>query len=185
MEYITKKDLSDGYYGNLNESRKLFSDANYKKTRNPYSFEISIFLSHSHQDAQIVEQIIPYLNRFGIDVYVDWLDDEMPSTTSGVTAQKIKNKIKEHSKFILLATENALISKWCNWELGFGDAQKYINHLAILPVAENNGQWSGNEYVQIYPTIIKEKSNNYPYNEIVYVKYPDNTKEKIELWLKK
>jgi hypothetical protein len=36
------------------------------------------------------------------------LDEGMPKTTSGATATKIKNKIKEKDKFVFLATEGAI-----------------------------------------------------------------------------
>lgn len=49
----------------------------------------------------------------------------MPARTCGRTAENIKEKIKKYDKFILVATEGAIASKWCNWELGFGDAQKF------------------------------------------------------------
>ncbi len=39
----------------------------------------------------------------------------MPKTTSGVTATKIKQQIKKYDKFILIATDGAIDSKWCNW----------------------------------------------------------------------
>lgn len=37
-------------------------------------------------------------------------------------------------RFILLATDNAIGAPWCNWELGYGDAQKYKDKIAILPI---------------------------------------------------
>lgn len=78
----------------------------------------------------------------------------MPSNTDGSTAVRIKEKINENKKFILLATENAINSKWCNWELGYGDARKYHEDIAILPITDNEDNvWSGNEYLQIYPII--------------------------------
>ena len=82
----------------------------------------------------------------------------MPKTTSGLTADRIKQKIKDNHKFILLATEGAINSKWCNWELGLGDAAKYIEHIAILPVKKDYSDFSGSEYLQIYPYIFNVDS---------------------------
>ena len=42
--------------------------------------------------------------------------------------EKLKEKIEIADKFILLATEKAINSKWCNWELGLGDAAKYMKN---------------------------------------------------------
>jgi hypothetical protein len=138
-----------------------------------------VFLSHKHSDKELVYTIIDLFERFNIDVYIDWLDNDMPEVTNQITALKIKDKIKSSKKFILLATEGALNSKWCNWELGLGDAEKYMKHIAIIPVVEtNNRTWIGNEYLQIYPviTINKDKKE-------LYVEF-QNKKELFTDWLK-
>ena len=80
----------------------------------------------------------------------------MPQSTSSETASRLKAVIKRCDKFILLATDNAIESKWCNWELGFGDAQKFKDHIAIIPIKKKGGsdfQYKGNEYLFIYPYI--------------------------------
>ncbi len=131
-----------------NESLRRFrSESSYLKTK--------IFLSHKHDEKEFLEGAISLLKTFGVDVYVDWLDEGMPKTTSGETAKRIKEKIKENHKFILLATEAAISSKWCNWELGLGDAAKYIDHIALLPVKKDYTDFSGSEYLGIYPYIFK------------------------------
>lgn len=53
----------------------------------------------------------------------------MPKVTSAETATRIKDRISRCDKFILLATNGAIDSKWCNWELGFGDAKNIISIL--------------------------------------------------------
>lgn len=132
----------------LNESLRSFkNESSYLKTK--------IFLSHKHDEKEFLEGAISLLKTFGVDVYVDWLDEGMPKTTSGETAKRIKEKIKENHKFILLATEGAISSKWCNWELGLGDAAKYIDHIALLPVKKDYLDFSGSEYLEIYPYIFK------------------------------
>ncbi|MDN3708832.1 hypothetical protein QW060_17160, partial [Myroides ceti] len=115
-------------------------------------------------------------------------DDGMPKTTSGITASRIKEKIKENDKFILLATENAINSKWCNWELGLGDAAKYINNIAILPIKKDYSDFSGNEYLQIYPYIVNFEAMTYfksSYRHAgAYVVFPDNRVVSLKDWLK-
>ena len=75
----------------------------------------------------------------------------------GVTASKIKERIRQCDKFILLATDGAVESKWCNWELGYGDSQKFSSKdIAILPLKRkgySDSSYKGNEYMQIYPYI--------------------------------
>lgn len=118
--------------------------------------EITIFLSHKHDELKELQNAIALLHFLGVSVYVDWMDGGMPSVTSGKTAERIKQKVKTNKKFILLATDAAIASKWCNWELGHGDAHKYSKDIALLPVAENDGTWKGNEYLQIYPAIERD-----------------------------
>ena len=114
----------------------------------------TIFLSHSHHDAELVKDIVALLKSVGISVYVDWMDDSMPTKTCGSTAEKIKQKIRENQKFIFLATNAALESKWCNWEIGVGDIIKHSsNNMAIWAVKEDNTEWEGNEYLQLYPSV--------------------------------
>ena len=125
MSFITESQLTNyrrsakSYSMSLNESLSSFkNESTLYKTK--------IFLSHKHDEREFLEGAISLLKSYGVDIYVDWLDEGMPKTTSGQTAVRIKQKIKSNDKFILLATEEAIDSKWCNWELGLGDAAKYI-----------------------------------------------------------
>lgn len=78
----------------------------------------------------------------------------MPARTCGRTAENIKEKIKKYDKFIFVATEGAIASKWCNWELGFGDAQKFAyGKIALFPIRDDEKDWSGSEYLELYPVI--------------------------------
>lgn len=142
----------------------------------PKQSRITIFLSHKHDELEILDVAIIFLKEKGVDVYVDWLDEGMPKGTSGRTAVTIKKRINENRKFILLATEGAISSKWCNWELGFGDAAKYIDHIAILPIKKDNIDFSGSEYLEIYPYIINIDTSQYINNIYkspgTYVVYP-------------
>lgn len=138
----------------LNESR-TFSE------RTASSNKPTIFLSHKHHDDDDKEQkdlrgVIKLLEESGGKVYVDSMDNTMPGQTSGETAKRIKKVIKYCNKFILFATDKAIESYWCNWELGIGDTHKYIEHIAILPMKEDrtaDSRYKGNEYLQIYPSI--------------------------------
>ena len=164
-----------GLSGVVNETR-MFS-----KT----SSITSLFLSHSHKDKELIEQAKIFFEHLGIRIYVDWADQTMPEKTNGVTAQKIKNQIiTVNDKFILLATNNAVISRWCNWEVGIADPFKLPNKkMALLPLAENSGTWNGNEYLQVYPRI--EKNTRKSGGEGYYIWYPDGTWETLENWLTK
>lgn len=179
MSILTESELNQ--FGS--QSRKHFSTIglgleSLKESRS--LSKTSIFLSHKHSDKEQLYSAIQFLKQLGVNVYVDWLDEDMPKKTSGETAKKIKNKIKENDKFILLATESAIDSKWCNWELGLGDADKYIDHIALLPVRKSYTQnFSGSEYLQIYPAIeylngITKNTEDQYIPKGYYVLYPED-----------
>jgi len=180
MNILTKSELL-GYskatktYTRLNESLKTFSSESK-------SNKVTIFLSHKHDEIKELEAAISFLNQLGVDVYVDWMDEEMPKHTSGETAERIKGKIKNNDKFILLATDGAVNSKWCNWELGIGDVHKYIDNIAIFPVKSDYGQYNGSEYLQIYPYIDKRK--DYWGDITFFVVFPNGREIKLEEWLR-
>lgn len=128
-----------------------FASASYEYfSKSTYQAQITVFLSHSHKDKELVEGLIELLAEQGIYIYVDWNDSSMPRITSAETAKKIKGRIKEMDLFFFLATENGLNSKWCPWELGIADSLKYWGKIVIVPVADESGYFKGNEYLQIY-----------------------------------
>ena len=92
MSFITETQIknqrrSSKTFMTLNESLRNFkSESSLYKTK--------IFLSHKHDEKEYLEGAISLLKNYGVDVYVDWLDEGMPKTTSGLTALKIKEKIK-------------------------------------------------------------------------------------------
>ena len=137
-------------------------------------------MSKKPDDKEEVKKAVVFLRGLGVRVYIDWLDPSMPPSTNMETAAKIKSKIKECNKFIFLATNNAIISKWCNWELGFADAHKYIEKIALFPISENSGMWNGSEYLKIYPRI--EESNLV--TEYYKVIFPTGKEIQISEWLK-
>jgi hypothetical protein len=155
---------------------------NFLKT----SATTSVFLSHAHTDKDVVEQAVSFFRGFNISVYVDWLDETMSDKPTGVTALKIKSKILSNDKFIFLATNAAVASKWCNWEVGVGDVYKLVNDkICILPLADNSGQWLGNEYLQIYPRIESvTNTTNGIYEGIFRLNYPDGKSVWLDEWLK-
>lgn len=158
-EYMVKdifdKSVFNGYrVDSINESvQEIYKSYNYDG-----SVKTTVFISHKHDDLDEIKGLIGFLEkRYGVKAYIDSWDKSMPKKTSGVTASRIKQKIKNCDKFILLATNGAIESKWCNWELGYGDAQKFDNRsIALFPIKPekmNDYEYKGNEYMQIYPHI--------------------------------
>jgi hypothetical protein len=165
----------------LNESRTFSESLRFVS-------KPTIFLSHKHYDEKDKEHedlrgIIKLLEDSGGKVYIDSFDNQMPNTISGETAQRIKNVIKSCDKFILFATNEAIESFWCNWELGIGDTYKYMEHIAILPMKDDGAsdtKYKGNEYLQIYPRIDYEygtrryKTSREIVSEGYYFSKPEN-----------
>ncbi len=142
------------------------------------TYKTTVFLSHKHSDLEEVKEIIGFLrSRYNIDIYIDSEDSAMPDRTSPETATRIKAIIDKCDRFILLATDDAIESKWCNWELGYGDAKKYKDKIAILPIKKKRGSnllYKGSEYLNIYPYISKYLGHE---------KYTDNTLVKADYYV--
>lgn len=114
----------------------------------------TVFLSHKHDDLEDLKDVIGFLEKeYDVKVYIDSRDPSMPPVTSGETAENIKKRIKQCDKFILLATNGAIESKWCNWELGFGDDVKFPDNIALFPFKPKDQKYVGNEYMSIYPYV--------------------------------
>ena len=117
----------------------------------------TVFISHKHDDLEDLKGVLGFLQeKYDVKVYIDSQDPTMPKVTSAETALNIKDRIKQCDKFILLATNGAVESKWCNWELGYGDAQKYREHIALFPMkpkGTDDDTYKGAEYMDIYPYI--------------------------------
>ncbi|MDD4822028.1 MAG: toll/interleukin-1 receptor domain-containing protein [Bacteroidales bacterium] len=157
-----------GHFSNSNIQESFINeslrDVRTFSSKSAYSAKPTVFLSHKHDDLKDLQGFMGKLQELGAKVYIDSMDNKMPDQTSGDTAIRIKEVIKYCNKFILLATEKAIESYWCNWELGIGDTHKFIEHIAILPMKErglNDLQYKGNEYLQIYPRIDYEDGTNH------------------------
>jgi len=181
MAIFTKSKLSSVATSKAGYTQKSIILNEARSYSNKIHAQNSIFLSHSHHDSEYVKDVVVFLTKLGVDVYVDWMDDIMPKETSGKTAALLKQKIKENNKFVFLATNKSIESKWCNWEIGFGDANKYIDNIALFPLADDYIEWKGNEYLQIYP-YIKESDYTSDYYKVVF---PDGKEISLVEWLKK
>ncbi len=147
MSIISRSQLK-GFqrYSKFSELRNSQSAAQRDRKR-------PVFLSHSHLDESLVLNAVSFIEGFGGEVYVDWLDPGLPEETDAQTEMLLREKMHSASRFILLASPRALSSRWVPWELGYADASKGMKQVAILPVREDNEGFPGNEYLRIYPTI--------------------------------
>lgn len=181
MAILTKERLTNITINSLDN--RIFSQILFEaKQERKLNSDVTVFLSHSHDDLNRgdLDKIIVMLRRTGVKVYIDSKDSSLPPFTNSDTAKKIKEQIKMNRKFILVATNKAIDSKWCNWELGFGDAHKYLENIALIPLADNASTWNGTEYLKIYPRI--EESSIYKNTFNVY--YPNGSIKSLTNWLK-
>ena len=138
---------------NLNESVRRTRYFNASTT--PYG-KTTVFISHKHDDLDLEELkgVIGMLEKeYNVVPYIDSMDSKMPEHTCAETAKRLKQVIEFCDKFILLATNNAIESYWCNWEVGIGDVHKYKQNIAILPMQDVGKSYKGNEYLKLYYSI--------------------------------
>lgn len=126
------------------------SRTNFSEILNMFSLKERIFLCHSHKDRELVLNLISAFEKYNIDVYIDWLDEEMPEAPTGETAQKLKKRISDAKALYFLATNNSMSSLWCPWEIGLADSMQ--REVLIIPI-QDGYDTHGTEYLQIYPSI--------------------------------
>lgn len=135
----------------LNESVRR---TRYFNAIKPFS-GTTVFISHKHDELDLDELngVLGMLKQYNVIPYIDSMDNKMPKQTCAETAKRIKDIIKFCDKFILFATNRAVESYWCNWEVGIGDVHKYKQHIAILPMQDEGLDYKGNEYLKLYNSI--------------------------------
>ena len=139
-----------------------------------------IFLSHKHDELELLRRIISlFRKKYDADVYIDSEDIGMPPFTCEKTAARLKKKIEDCDIFILIATKDAIESKWCNWELGYGDGKKNNSSIAIFPIEQKDYSFQGNEYLRIYDHIERGEQGE----EFFVVKKGTSTQIPLEKWL--
>ena len=102
-----KRILESGQFSNYRDGVRLDSAsmevANLYKS---YFGKTTVFISHKHDDLEDLSGLIGFLEKnYNVKAYIDSKDSSMPSVTSGVTASKIKERIRQCDKFILQRME--------------------------------------------------------------------------------
>ena len=190
--HFQKYSIEERYFSDIEGRSKILLEGQeiIKKTK--------VFLSHKHDDLEDLKGLIGFLEKkYDVQVYIDSMDKEMQNRqTDGQTALRIKEVIRNSDKFILLATDKAVESPWCNWELGFGDSHKYRKNIAVFPLKEKQMKekdYKGHEYMAIYPVITyfdgtEKYKDGTPIKEGYYFRYIENETGypiPLEEWLKK
>lgn len=173
MAYLKISDLRGAYFQKaqpLNESSLGFRAPTKR-----------IFLSYKHEDKDKVVPVVKWLQSKGVNVYIDYLDNELIGKSDVDAAKILRTRIQQSDKFILLSTHNVRESKWVPWELGLGDGFDGYKNVIRLPLT-TTGTWTSKDFYDIYGYIYK---SDLAYEQW-YVEYPDSNYSliKLEDWLK-
>lgn len=150
-----------------------------KQIRSSYD----IFLSHSFRDAEAIYGIKVAVEEMGYKVYVDWVEDshlDREKVTKD-TAQLLKSRMKSSLCLFYATSENARVSKWMPWELGYFDGLK--DKVAIFPVQEDENitdVYDGPAYLGLYPYITKS-----PFEKKLRVHFSKFESKGFDEWLGK
>ncbi|TGQ13580.1 toll/interleukin-1 receptor domain-containing protein [Mesorhizobium sp. M00.F.Ca.ET.217.01.1.1] len=111
-----------------------------------------VFLSHSFKDAELIFGVKKTLEKQGLTVYVDWVED--PQLDRGkvteATAAMLRRRMKQSKTLIYAHSNSSPDSKWMPWELGYFDGYRGV--VAILPLAKADGDtFTGQEFLGLYP----------------------------------
>ena len=143
-----------------------------------------IFLSHSFLDKQEVKGLYLELTNLGFSVYVDWIIDPQLDRTNVTkeSAELIRRRMKSSKSLLLAISENAEMSKWMPWELGYVDGN--MNKCAIIPVTRKTygqGVFRGREFLKLYPFVKKAKLE-FHVNEKLWVVESEYAYSDIQKW---
>ena len=124
-----------------------------KSAAAPMSANFDIFLSHAHEDSEVIAGLKVLIEKEGLSVYVDWIEDAQAdrSQVTAKTAEMLRQRMS-HCQFLLFASSKASSnSKWMPWELGYFDGLRR-EHVGILPIVQSDGGgFNGQEYLGLYP----------------------------------
>jgi hypothetical protein len=147
-----------------------------------------VFLAHSSSDKEdALPKAIGLLMKHGAKVYIDKADKELPQKTSAETGVKLKERIAQCPKFIVLVTANSKNSRWIPWELGIADEKKKMANVAILPDVGNqpNVDWPEQEYLGLYPRIVFATFNGQASPVWMVLDHHNNKGTELGEWLKR
>jgi hypothetical protein len=147
-----------------------------------------VFLAHSSLDKEhALPTAIGFLMKHGARVYIDKNDKELPQKTSAETGEKLKKRIEQCPKFIVLVTAKSKDSRWIPWELGIADEKKKLPNVALLPDVgmQANAEWPEQEYLGLYPRIVLHTFKAQSEPVWMVLNHHNNTGTELSQWLKR
>ncbi len=152
---------------NLIEGQVIYKSADQILEKNFSEFSSTrtydTFLSHSYRDATVILGLKQFLENLGHSVYVDWVEDKQldRSKVTKSTADLLRVRMRNCKSLLFTVSDNSPKSIWMPWELGYFDGIK--GKVAILPITEvasPSENYSGQEYLGLYPYITKQKNSD-------------------------
>jgi hypothetical protein len=103
------------------------------------------------------------------------------SKVTAATADQLRQRMGSSKSLFFVTTSNAESSRWMPWECGFFDGKK--EKVAIVPIqAEStNNSYSGQEYLGLYPYIVKQQSTSK--KEMLWVMKNNTTYVSYDTWV--
>lgn len=134
-----------------------------------------LFLSHSYQDKAKLLELKDNLNKIGLNVFLDWVNDrdELKRTLAcKETAAVIAERLLACKAVLYVHTESSLTSKWTPWELGFAYAKN--KQICVLDLTDGTGR---PEYLDLYEKAYLKENH-------IYVQIENNQEMEIKKWIK-
>jgi hypothetical protein len=113
----------------------------------------AVFLSHCHEDAEVIAGVKYMLEKTGVSVYVDRIDEPQlnPDNVTPATADKLRVRMRACASMLFATSKASPNSKWMPWELGYFDGLRQ-GQIAVLPLVETPSDgFKGQEYIGLYP----------------------------------
>lgn len=168
--------ITSDYLEQFNNPEVTF-EALLESQRNYSNFDL--FISHSYADKETVKRINNMFEEKNFKTYIDWINDEKTLDRENVTketAKRLQDQMKKSKALVYIHTENAEISSWMPWELGYFDGFK--GKVVILKVDDAKDPVYLAEYLNLYPTL--RLSN---LDKKLVVNYNKNKNIKFEEWV--
>lgn len=137
----------------------------------------TFFLSHSFRDADVIRGLRQEILEMGFSVYIDWVNDPQldRSTVTRETAAALRERMARCKAMLYATSPNSTGSRWMPWEVGYFDARSK-GRVAILPLFDEDPQherFDGQEYLGLYPYVVKAPSENTRRNTLWVQTRPD------------
>lgn len=131
-------------------NRYYLNEMQYPRTGN------CVFISHQRNDKEVAKKIADYIYKSGVDIYFDEYDSSIDRDNPQSIVNAIKTGIRCSTHMLCILSQNALLSKWMPWEIGYGYDRLHVAGITVKEIAKNVLP----EYLQVVPVIRGTKTFN-------------------------